>query len=288
MENSLNNGVEPDLEARVEHGYADSHGVEIHYASLGNGPLVVMIHGFPDYWYTWHHQMEALAQDYQVVAMDLRGYNLSDKPKGVENYTMRLLVGDVQAVIQHLGQEKAIIAGHDWGGAIAWQFARRLPVMTDKLILLAQPHPRGFIHELVHNPQQRQNSQYARDFQQEGAHLSLTPELIISQWLPDSVQKEKHLQALQWSDLEAMLNYYKQNFPREPYTESFTPVDKVQASVLVIHGLEDQALLASGLNNTWEWVEKDLTIVTIPGAGHFVQHDAADLVTRTIKSWLSR
>ena len=81
--------------AEVKHGYADSGGVKIHYATMGQGPLVVMIHGFPDYWYTWRHQMETLAPSFQVVAMDNRGYNLSDKPKGVENYDMRFLVGDV-------------------------------------------------------------------------------------------------------------------------------------------------------------------------------------------------
>ncbi len=276
-----------DLEARVEHGYADNHGVKIHYVSLGKGPLMVMIHGFPDYWYTWRHQMEALAADYQVAAMDLRGYNLSDKPKGVENYDMRLLVGDVQAVIQHAGRQKAIIAGHDWGGAIAWQFARYLPAMTDKLIILNLPHPRGLVRELVHNPQQRQHSQYARDFQREGAHQGLTAEML-STWLPDAAPREKYIQALRRSDIEAMLHYYKRNYPREPYMEATAPVIKVQAPVLIIHGLLDQYLLPAALNNTWEWVEQDLTLVTIPGAGHFVQQEAAELVTRTIRSWLAR
>src|ERR1700732_4302207 len=105
-----------DIESRVTHGYADSNGVKIHYASLGKGPLIVMIHGFPDYWYTWRAQMEALADSYQCVAIDQRGYNLSDKPKGVENYDVRLLVGDVVAVVKSLGKDKATIVGHDWGG----------------------------------------------------------------------------------------------------------------------------------------------------------------------------
>src|SRR5215510_14549156 len=85
-----------DIEERVEHGYADSNGVKIHYAALGDkkAQLIVMIHGFPDFWYTWRHQMEALSKDYYVVALALRGYNLSDKQKGLENYDMRLLVGD--------------------------------------------------------------------------------------------------------------------------------------------------------------------------------------------------
>src|SRR6202046_5022375 len=123
-----------DVEGLVEHGYADSNGVKIHYASLGKGPLIVMIHGFPDFWYTWRNQMAALSDKFQCVAIDQRGYNLSDKPKGVENYDMKFLVGDVAAVIKSLGQDKAIIVGHDWGGAVAWQFALNLPQMTDRLI----------------------------------------------------------------------------------------------------------------------------------------------------------
>jgi pimeloyl-ACP methyl ester carboxylesterase len=162
-----------DIDTYVIHGYADNHGVNIHYASLGEGPLVVMIHGYPDFWYTWRNQMVALAPHFQVVALDLRGYNLSDKPQGGEQYSMRHLIGDVHAVIGHLGRDKAIIVGHDWGGAIAWQFAMHLPAQTERLIILNIPHPRGVVHELAQNPQQHENSAYARNFQQEGAHLQL-------------------------------------------------------------------------------------------------------------------
>ncbi len=123
-----------DLMDRVEHGYADSNGVKIHYASIGEGPLVVMIHGFPDFWYSWRHQMEVLSSDFQVVAIDQRGYNKSDQPDGDENYDMRYLVGDVAAVIRHLGRDKATIVGHDWGGAVAWQFAFHVPQMTERLM----------------------------------------------------------------------------------------------------------------------------------------------------------
>src|SRR6266705_2259154 len=181
---STTSRADSDLEKRVEHGYADSGGVKIHYASLGKGPLIVMIHGFPDFWYTWRDQMEALSKDYQVVAIDQRGYNLSDKLKGVENYDIRLLVGDVAAVIKHLGRDKAIIVGHDWGGIVAWVFAMTLPQMTEKLIILNLPHPRGLNHELAHNPQQQQNSQYARNFQKEDAAKSLTAEGLAS-WVKD-------------------------------------------------------------------------------------------------------
>jgi len=279
--------ADSDLDKRVEHGYADSNGVKIHYASLGKGPLIVMIHGFPDFWYTWRDQMEALSKNYQVVAIDQRGYNLSDKPKGVENYDMRLLVGDVAAVVKHLKQDKAIIVGHDWGGIVAWTFAMMLPKMTEKLIILNLPHPRGLNHELTHNPQQQKNSQYARNFQQPDAHTKLTAE-GLSRWVTDPEAKKKYIEAFKRSDFEAMLNYYKRNYPREPYTEDTSPVIKVKMPVLMIHGLNDTALLAGALNNTWEWLEKDLTLVTIPGAGHFVQQDASDLVTRTIKMWLAR
>src|SRR6187455_50026 len=146
-----------DIEDRVTHGYADSNGVKIHYASLGSGPLVIMIHGFPDYWYSWRRQMEGLADRFQVVAIDQRGYNLSDRPAGVENYDMRLLVGDVIAVIKSTGREKAIVVGHDWGGIVAWSTAMSAPQVVDKLIILNLPHPRGLSHELATNPEQAKN-----------------------------------------------------------------------------------------------------------------------------------
>lgn len=103
--------------------YAENNGVKIHYVAKGEGPLIVFIHGFPDFWYSWHHQMNGLKDEYRVVAMDTRGYNLSDKPEKQEDYDLQLLAGDVAAVIKAEGREKAIIAGHDWGGFIAWNFA---------------------------------------------------------------------------------------------------------------------------------------------------------------------
>ena len=109
-----------DIRERVEHKYADNDGAKIHYAKLGSGPLIVFIHGFPDFWYSWRHQMDALAADYTVAAMDTRGYNLSDQPTGVENYDMQILIEDVASVIRSEGQEDAVIVGHDWGGVVGW------------------------------------------------------------------------------------------------------------------------------------------------------------------------
>ena len=278
-----------DIEKRVEHGYADSNGVKIHYAALGDkkNPLVVMIHGFPDFWYSWRDQMAALSSDYYCVAIDQRGYNLSDKPKGVENYDMRLLVGDVAAVVKHLGREKAIIVGHDWGGIVSWTTAMFMPQMVEKLIILNLPHPRGLNRELANNPAQQKNSQYARNFQQPDAHTKLTAEGLAF-WVKDPEAKKKYIEAFKRSDFEAMLNYYKRNYPREPYTEDKSPLVKVKMPVLMIHGLGDTALLPGALNNTWDYLEQDLTLVTIPKAGHFVQQDASEMVTRSMKMWLKR
>ncbi|MFY9794197.1 MAG: alpha/beta hydrolase [Candidatus Nitrosopolaris sp.] len=285
MKDAIPSIVPNDIDKHVTHHYVENKGVHIHYASIGKRPLIVMIHGFPDFWYTWRNQMVALAPLFQVVALDLRGYNLSDKPLGGEHYSMHHLVGDVQAVIRHTGRDKAIIIGHDWGGAISWMFAINLPGMTERLIILNCPHPSCITRELAHNPQQQQQSAYARDFQQEGAHKRLTPE-SLSAWVKDSTAREYYLEAFRRSDFEAMLHYYKQNYPRPPYREVYSPV-KVQAPVLQIHGLQDQYLLPGGLKNTWEWLENDCTLVTIRQAGHLVQHDSADLVTHNMLNWLA-
>ena len=272
---------------RVEHGYAENNSVKIHYVTLGQGPLVVMIHGFPDFWYTWRHQMEGLSDQFQVAAVDLRGYNDSDKPKGTESYAMPVLASDIEAVIRHLGRENAIVVGHDWGGAIAWYLAMTAPPLVERLIVCNMPHPRGLRRELANNTEQQRNSQYARDFQQEGAHRNLTAEGLAS-WVTDPQAKRIYIEAFNKSDFEAMLSYYKANYPREPYVADPSPVLKVQCPVLMIHGLRDRALLPGALNDTWDWLEENLTLVTVPDAEHFVQQDAADLVTRTIRTWLNR
>lgn len=270
-----------------ESGFADSNGVKIHYQTMGEGPLVVMIHGFPDYWYTWRNQMPVLAEKFKVVAIDQRGYNQSDQPEGVENYTTDKLVSDVHAVVKHLGRERATIIGHDWGGIVAWTFAMQHPEMTERLVILNLPHPWGLQRELANNPQQQKNSQYARNFQMPGSHKFLTAE-GLSTWVKDEDARKFYTEAFKRSSFEAMLNYYKANYPKQPYQEPVGDPPKVQCSTLVIHGLGDMYLLASGLNETWNWIEKDLTIVTVPGAEHFVQHDKPEFVSKTIMQWLSR
>ncbi|MGH9321617.1 MAG: alpha/beta fold hydrolase, partial [Vicinamibacteria bacterium] len=245
----------------------------------------------------WRDQMDALSSDFQTVALDLRGYNLSDKPEGVESYAMPLLVQDVAAVIRHLGREKAIVVGHDWGGAVAWYLALNQPQMVEKLVILNLPHPNGLVRELHHNPKQHENSAYARTFQEKDPSapdvffgMPMTPE-TLSGWVKVPAAKKRYVEAFRKSDFTAMLNYYKANYPRtEPGVEPppAPPLPKAQMPVLMFHGLADQALLAGALNGTWEWLEKDLTLVTIPGADHFVQQDASELVSKTMKWWLTR
>ena len=289
--------AQADLYDRVTHGYAVSEGgVKIHYASLGknSAPLVILIHGFPDFWYSWRDQMQALSDRYYMVAIDQRGYNLSDKPKGLENYDGRLLVADVAAVIKHLGRDKATIVGHDWGGAVAWQFAMFLPQMTENLIILNLPHPNGLYRELRTNKEQIKNSEYARNFQTKSPSdptvffgLPMTPE-TLSSWVRDPAARKRYIDAFQRSDFEAMLNYYKRNYPASgPDAPSPAPLPKVKMPVLMFHGLADTALNSDGLSGTWNWLEKDLTLVTVPGAGHFVQQDASELVTTTMRWWLT-
>jgi len=274
-----------DVYDRVEHGYADSGGVKIHYASLGQGPLIVMIHGFPDFWYSWRHQMAVLSKSYQVVAIDQRGYNLSDKPKGKENYDLSLLVEDVRAVIKHLGRDRAVVVGHDWGGRVAWGLAMKYPEMTHRLIICNLPHPRGVARERAHNHEQKINTAYAQRLKEPDSHKRLTAE-GLAQRIKDPQARERYVEAFRRSDFEAMTNYYRQNYPAPPYLEDTSPVVKVKMPVLMFHGLEDRALMHGALNHMWEWLEKDLTLVTIPGVGHWVQEDAAVFVSGMMKSWL--
>jgi pimeloyl-ACP methyl ester carboxylesterase len=278
----------------VEHGYANNNGVKIHYAEAGSGPLVVMIHGFPDFWYGWREQMQGLADAYQVVAIDQRGYNLSDKPEGVENYDMQLLVADVAAVVHHLGQEKAIIIGHDWGGVVAWSTAFSMPEIVDKLVVLNLPHPNGMAQAMRESPRALAGTSYAKVFR-EGSPDD--PKILfggpmnphtLSAWVKDDAARKLYAEAFERSDFTAMLNIYKQNYPDVLSKDYVQPAaaPNIAISTLVFHGMNDTAVHSDGLNNMWDWIDRDLTIITIPGASHFVQQDASDFVTSNLRSWL--
>lgn len=267
--------------------------VKIHYVVDGKGPLVVMIHGFPDYWATWKPLMAELNKaGYRTAALDLRGYNLSDKPQGVAAYAMPNLIGDVAAVIAAEGQKDAIVVGHDWGAAIAWQVAFNRPDLVNKLVIMSVPHPAGMARELATNKAQQAGSDYARNFQKEGSEKALTAEGLAG-WVKDPQEKAGYVEALKRSDFAAMMNYYRANYPRGAGEATETPAtmqppnQRVKVPLLVIHGMKDTALNAAGHSGTWNYVDADTTIVMAPTAGHFVQHDAEALVNATVRDWLN-
>lgn len=273
----------------VEHKYAENEGVSIHYAKAGSGPLAVFIHGFPDFWYSWRHQMEGLSDTHTVVALDTRGYNLSDQPQALEDYDMSKLIGDVAAVIESEGRDEAVIIGHDWGGGIAWSFAAARPDLTSKLIIINLPHVKKLAQELAKFEDQHRNSTYARNFQREDSHEAIsTARLATSLSRGDPVLLEKYTEAFGRSSANAMMNYYRANFPREPYNDAaFLNIARIQAPVLQFHGLDDTALLPGSLNNTWEELDQTWTLMTIPGTGHFPHHDRPEAVTNMMKAWLA-
>ena len=267
------------------HDYVTRDGVKLHVASLGRGSPVVFVHGFPDFWWTWREQMAAVAPAHRAVAMDQRGYNLSDKPAGDAAYAMPELVHDVAAVIDSVGGRAALV-GHDWGGAVSWQVAARYPDKVERLAILNLPHPANMARELQNNPAQRESSAYARNFQQPGAAAKLTAEGLAGWVKPQD--RGPYVEAFKRSNFDSMLAYYRVNYPRPPYDSgAATAIGPLRMRTLVIHGLDDKALLSSGLDRTWDRIDAPLTMVTIPHAGHFVQRDAADEVNRALVNWLA-
>jgi pimeloyl-ACP methyl ester carboxylesterase len=274
----------------VESKYAQNGEVKIHYVASGRGPLVVAIHGYPDYSGSWDLLRPVLDDGYRFVAVDTRGYNLSDKPDGVANYEMPKLIADIDAVIKAEGYEKATVIGHDWGGSIAWMFAFYYPQRLDNLIVLSTPHPSLFMREMRTNPAQQASSQYARNFQQPGSEANMTAERLAAR-VQDPEMKTKYIEAFRRSSFAAMMNYYRANYPKTAgpdATRPFLPdpVPQINVPLLVVHGMKDTALLSAGHAGTWEKASKDSTLVMVPDAGHFVQHDAAKLVNATIRNWL--
>lgn len=272
--------------------YAANGAVKIHYVVEGEGPLVVLLHGFPDYWATWKPLMAELNRaGWRTAALDLRGYNLSDKPDGVAAYAMPNLIGDVAAVIAAEGAKDAVVIGHDWGAAIAWQVAMNRPDLVNRLVILSVPHPAGFAREMATNAEQQKNSQYARNFQQPGFEKTLTAEGLAG-WVKDAAEKPGYVEAFKRSDFAAMLNYYRANYPSGTGAATAAPPSmataaRIKAPTLVIHGMKDTALNAAGHAGTWDHVDADTTIVMFPQAAHFVQHNAKDQVNRTVKDWLA-
>ncbi|MDU8885959.1 alpha/beta hydrolase [Yeosuana sp. MJ-SS3] len=276
----------------VEHHYADNKGVKIHYVSLGKGPVVLFVHGFPDFWYTWHEQMLPLSKNYKTVAVDLRGYNLSDSPKGVENYFFNELIGDIEAVIKSLGEQPVHLVGHDWGAAISWRLAIEYPELIKKLVILNVPHPKAGNNKPIIQDEERQPS-YADTFVSDEFRTQLT-EQWLSGWVKDSDAKSIYIEAFKRSDKDVMINYYKANYPtlenlkKESFIKRNYDLPNLKMPVLIVHGKNDKYLPISGHNNTWDFTDNELTIEILPNAGHFVQQDESEKLTKLISEFLER
>ena len=138
-------------ESNVELQYADVNGIKLHYASAGEGPLVVFVHGYPRHWYLWRHQLAAFSRDHKAVALDLRGFNLSSKPEGDLNYGAWQAAEDIRALVDHLGYERFVLIGHDWGGGISYSFALHHPDRLKALVVMSAGHPAVIDRELHEN-----------------------------------------------------------------------------------------------------------------------------------------
>ncbi len=274
------------ISGRIEHNFAEHNDVKTHYVSLGRGPLVVLVHGIPEFWYSWRQQIEPLAAaGFRVVAVDQRGFNRSDKPEEREAYATQHVVEDVAAVIRQEGYERGHIVGHDSGALVAWLFATLHPEMTDKLTILSVPHPNAFAEELTANPAQHEASEYARKMQRGDADIRalfrVGPLGVLRDppgWLLYTVADAR-------TDHRAVSSFYEVNYPREPY-EVNPALPKVQAPTLVIHGAQDQFLLASGHARNHEWTETEPKTVMLD-AGHFVHQEKPEEVNRVILEFLT-
>lgn len=280
-----------------QHQFIQTNGIRLHAVTQGEGPLMLMLHGFPEFWYSWRHQIPEFAQDHKVVAIDLRGYNDSDKPEDLAAYRLSELIQDVRGVIQSLGYERCILVGHDWGGAIAWTFADAYPDMVERLIVLNLPHPAKFAAGL-RTPQQLLRSWYIFFFQ-----LPLLPEWALQAFgyqmianvfqimaIDKTAFSSADLQAYQQAAakpgaLTAMINYYRANIFQSALLSR--QWDVLQVPTLLIWG-EDDLALGKELTNGTEAYVRDLTVRYIPNCSHWVQQEKPQLVNQYMREFLRK
>ncbi|HEY7974364.1 MAG TPA: alpha/beta hydrolase [Ktedonobacterales bacterium] len=275
-------------------GYISTNGVRLHYVAAGErGPLVLLLHGFPEFWYSWRWQIAPLAARFRVVAPDLRGYNLSEKPR--TGYDIRTLYRDVAGLIAAFDAPDAHIVGHDWGGVIAWALAIRQPQLVRKLVILNAPHPGTFMRELRHARQLRR-SWYAALFQ-----LPWLPERLLARddyaairaichaanrraviFTPEDI--ERYVAAIaRPGALTAALNYYRQLL--RGGLGALGPLRRIDAPTLVLWGERDPALGVELLDGLERWVA-DLRIQRFPDARHWLSQERPDDVTQALLAFL--
>jgi pimeloyl-ACP methyl ester carboxylesterase len=268
-----------------------TNGIRMHYVTMGEGPLIVLLHGFPEFWYSWRYQIPFLAKlGYTVVAPDLRGYNDTDKPR--KGYDAPNLLRDIEGLIKGLGQAKAIIVGHDWGGALAWGFAIRYPHMTERLIVMNAPHPQAILREF-RTLKQLRKSWYIFFFQ-----LPWLPERLLLRNHASIIGRAVHSGAVQKDafppeviakyqkamskpgSMTAALNYYRQIFLQRPETSSH-----ISAPTLLIWGEQDVALGIELTHGLEQWVD-NIQVERIPESGHWVQQEQPDKVNQLMEAFL--
>ncbi len=282
------------------HEFAEVNNIRLHYVREGNGKtLIVLLHGWPEFWYSWKHQIQALKSEYTVVAPDLRGFNLSDKPKDLKAYLQSEVAKDIVALVEKLGFSKAVIVGHDWGGAVAWHLAINYPEIVEKLIVMNCPHPGIFKKHLTSNLKQILRSAYMFFFQ-----IPYLPELIMKNTLkqlfrqffrgwayhkenfPDE-ELDKYVEAYQQEGaIEGGLNYYRANI-RAELSESNRKNRKVKAPTLMIWGASDKALGNELVEGTEKYIEGDFTLKYITNSSHWIQNDFPEAVNTYILEFLS-
>jgi pimeloyl-ACP methyl ester carboxylesterase len=293
----------------IAHDYAEVNGQRLHYVKAGRGPLMIFLHGFPEFWYEWKSQLAEFSRDHTAVAPDLRGYNLSSKPAEVSAYAMPNLVADVHALATELlkstGGSTFTLVAHDWGGVVAWVYAAQHPEMLDKLVILNAPHPALFGRELRENPAQQKASEYMLMFRSQEAEALLAENQYA--WLkravlgtnPSKADEDAYVEA--WSQPGALtggLNYYRASGIGPPPSAAATstptttappamPSLVVRVPTLVIWGEKDTALLASNLNGLDEVVPK-LTVKRIPDGTHWIAREKAADVNTSIREFLAK
>lgn len=282
-----------DTTTGIREGYADLGDARLHYVEAGEGPLVVLLHGFPDFWFGWRFQIPALAEaGFRVVAPDMRGYNLSSRPSGVAAYDTDRLASDIRDLIRERGAESAFLAGHDWGAAVAWATAMNHPEVVERLAILNVPHPRRLLNAL-RRPRQLMKSWYMFFFQ-----LPLLPEALVRarRWWgfrygfehdarPGAFTEadiERYVEA--WSRpgaATATINYYRAAFRQSP-RRAEARIRPVMAPTRIIWGECDRYLGAELAEPDQADVPNLERVVRLPEASHWVQHDEPEHVTQLL------
>jgi len=287
----------------MRHQTVDCHGVKLHCAVAGDAgkPLMLFLHGFPEFWAAWRGPMQHFAaRGWLCVAPDLRGYNLSDKPADVEAYRAKHLVNDVLALGAHYSKNEFVLVAHDWGGAVAWGVAIGYPQRLERLVMINSPHPYLFWRELSNNPAQQKASEYMNVFRLPKAERVLSDNgyarllaafaHLSPEWRAELVQA--------WSQPGALtggLNYYRAS-PLYPPTAhdpgprklQFQPENfMVRVPTLVLWGERDTALLTGLLDGLGECVP-DLKLVRVPDASHWIVHEKPELVCREIEAFVAK